>query len=255
MSTDKVIEVYNSNKLQTFTSTIKKVYPLFLIYNFLKNDENIDYFEHTIVPIYLSFKPYLPNKMTYLHENSFEFMKRHDAYQHFLLGKERADFDKEHNFVFGLTAINDKKRFALVDEILKVFKDEEHIYIYKVDGKNKENNINTLLPREKYNSLIKDSRFTYIAEAYVKGAFSVTRLCDSVFNNCCPLFDIRCDLEIIKEDFGIDLELLKPVIVDLNKIDNGSFEFPDEETRKKVLEHLYEKLFLDLKINLEKDFN
>lgn len=247
--TEKLLEIYKTSKWQTFGSTIGKLYPLYLIYTLLSNDSSITYIEHTIDPIYLSFTPNLPNKMVYLHENSTNSHKRYDAYQYYLLHtKSRGSKEKDINFIFGLTAINDKDRIELVQKLKEVLKDEKHFYAKVVNSKDKSTEFNTLLPREEYNKLVHRAKYTFIAPAYVKNAFSITRLCDTVYGYCCPIFDSRCNFDILKNDFGIDKNEIKDVIFDIT---SDSITYPSDEKREYIIEYLYEKMFTNLHLRLE----
>jgi hypothetical protein len=250
MTMKTIREVYKTSKYQTFASTTTKIFPLYIMYEFLKNNPDTIYFEHSIDPIFLSFKPDvfgLTNKMFYTHEHSFDYFQRFDAYQYYLLkNKPRIDTFKDINFVFGMTAIADKYRIDLAQKLKEILQDEEHYYYYISDPKN---NIkeNILIPRPDYNKLISRAKYTFIIPAYIEGAFSITRLCDAIYDDCCPIFDSNCYFEVLEKDFDIDLDKIKPLFLVVTK---DGVILPDDENREDLIEYLYDKLFNNLKLKV-----
>ena len=250
-SMKNVLSLYENTKSQTFNTSIMKMLPLHIILTLMKKYPKVHYAEHSIDPLFLSFTPDLPNPMTYTHEHNFDYYKRFDAYQIYLLNNvKRGDYnEKDISFVFGLSAFKNQSRFDLVDRLKIILKDEKHFYI-KMNDPKKKIKMNTLLPRPEYNALITRAKFTFIAPAYIHYAFSITRLCDTIYGGCCPIFDSRCNFKILEDDFGVDIDILKPVIHD---VQDDVLIYPNDNQRAEIVEHLYDRLFNHLHLDFLQD--
>ncbi len=244
-----LLETYNSTKFQNFRPNLTSVLQYFCIHSLITKYPDTSYTELIYDPLFTSYYPdreYFPGSpiIKHYHEHSLlsKKFKRFSGYQYYLLNNEKQpSFEsKDIDFVFGMTATTDK-RYKLLKRVKSFCQNQEHFY-YMTDEKN--NEYSNLVEKAEYTSLIQRARYSLILESFHHEAFSVTRLCESVFNRCCPLFIDTCNFEILENDFGIEKDKIKSLII------SDKLKFPTEEERTWALDYLHNKLFNHLELEL-----
>ena len=238
------LDVYKTTTHHNFHSILKDNVMIFSMMNILQNKPKIEFVNFTLDPLCWLFDPDVKNKSN-IHEHSTtepSNFKRFDGYQYYLLNSVERPEIKDIDFAFGMTAFeNTPSRIKTLDFLKDILKNEEHFY-YKTNKKGKK--FDNLLERQEYSSIISRAKFTIIAAAYVPEAFSITRLCESVYNNCCPYFMLDCNFEVLRNDFGIIKEDIQDIII------GDALPVITEKRRLEILEYLYDKLFTNIDITI-----
>ena len=250
-SLDKLNEMYNTTKNQTFLAKLKIFYMMFSIKNLIeKYPDEIEYIEMVLDPLCFRYSNEKAKENKYYHEHSIPGLyKRLDSFQYYYLSKDR-DFEienKMYNFTFGMSEVTalkekDKKnnRGGFCKNVIKITRDEEHFFC-----KSNILKINTFISREEYNNLISKSKYTMIINTFHRSAFSITRFCDAIFYETCPLITDTCNLSVLENDYNIDIQKLEPIIFDITKIDKISdvYNRISENQRLEIIDYLYDKMF------------
>lgn len=136
-------------------------------------------------------------------------IKRLDTLQKFLLNRTRNSlfFTKEKplDFVFGYTVdkfSNREKYPEYINNLSKSFNKK------RVLCRNYLTEENSLVPKDVYTELIKESKYTFIIPSYDNTCFSIYRFIESLAENCLPLIHPDCNITEVSESFGFDLSIL-----------------------------------------------
>jgi hypothetical protein len=111
--------------------------------------------------------------------------------------------EKSLDFVFGYTA-NSKERAVFIPYLKNLAsKFENARLLLKTDQ------IDDLVDRDAYLTLISKSKYTFMLQSYDKHCFSIYRFVESLENDCLPLIHTDVNIDDVSATFGIDLSILK----------------------------------------------
>jgi hypothetical protein len=171
-------------------------------------------------------------------------MKRHNCYQYGLVhvGPIFPFSSKDFDIVFGYSYMNKerKKEHESIQKFIEKIKDGK--IRHKIMYRSKIDDIDTLVSKDEYMSLIAESRFTLVIPAYHKGMFSCFRFIESIFYDCLPLIFDHCNYKDFFASYNIDQEYVKDILIN----DSNIFEAVqmNENRRLELIQYFKDKLFV-----------
>ena len=170
-------------------------------------------------------------------------MKKHTAYQYGLkkVGKIFPFASKDYDLTFGYSYITfeREKEHLMMQRIYNSLRESGVTgkFLYR----SKPGDVNILVSKDEYMSLIADSRFTFILPAYKERVFSCFRFIESIFYDCLPLVFDHSYYQEFFDSYDINKDVLQEILVDENNVlDKLNMS---EQRRIEIIEYLKEKLF------------
>lgn len=139
--------------------------------------------------------------------------KRFDSLQHYYKNKNTQLFnvEKKYDLTFGYTVITDeRKNYA---KKLNSFLSINNNLKYNFFVKDKFDDINTTVNRNKYLNYIEQSKYTLIIPAYRDDMFSIYRFIESINYNCIPLIFDDVVINEFVETFDIDSNIINQIVI------------------------------------------
>lgn len=149
---------------------------------------------------------------------------RLDSLQYYMENQKTslfADNDKEYDFTFGYTVLDDSGRAHYPEYVNSIASQFSNYNLY---CKNEFTGENTHVPGDIYLEKIRQSRFTFMLPSYDSHCFSNYRFVESLYSDCLPLIHPDCNIVDMNKSFNIDLSPLKTTVV------------PSEDDRLALLE-------------------
>lgn len=169
-------------------------------------------------------------------------MEKHTSYQTGLTSVATifpfATKDYDLTFGYSYMTIERKKDHDLMQRVYDVIRNNikgKLLYRSKIDD------INLLVEKDEYMSLIAESRFTFIIPAYKSGVFSCYRFIESIHYDCLPLIFDHCNYEEFFKSYDINTDVVQEIVInEHNVLDKLSMT---EERRIEIIKYMKEKLF------------
>lgn len=127
------------------------------------------------------------------------------------------DIFKTYDFVFGLTAFNDKYRSNIIKHISVNLTDSSKFYYCEIVNDVK---IDTRIPYDQYLKQVALSKTTLVVPSYDVSTFSIHRFVESIANGCIPIVDSNCNLDVLDHELSMFIQLHLLIDFDIDNINH-----------------------------------
>ena len=149
-------------------------------------------------------------------------IKRLDSSQYMFNSHHKwFEADKEYDFTFGYTVLQDSKRAKYIEWVNDMAAKFTNSNLFVKSDCDVED---TSVSRTVYLNKIEQSRFTLMLPSYDESCFSIYRFLEALDKNCLPIIHKSCILEEVEESYDVDLS---PLVVDEPMSESDRLELLD----------------------------